>query len=525
MDMYENHLISIMNFDETICENLEGVSYDTFKDVYTMNDTNTLEFTVYRTNTNKFEYNLLVCENFIIFHGEKYVIKSVKPRAQGHILSTEVIAHHVMYEFQNHYVEPLEEDDNSRDGGKAKQYTLREYLTYGFNNQQTDKTFTFKIYGEFKQAKEVDGIGGKNGIEFIKDGIELFDYVIYPNGQEIGFYQKGLFHQKTDKVVRYKYNTDTVQAVVDTLEFRTAIKAYGKKRTPSETKNYMPIKPTQMSYSSDFQKKSVWGTDKIGGKATVSIECKYGNETITYALKKGKDGGLFDVYLDDSKIGRYSCWNDVARTDTIDLIKHVKKGKHTLNFVFVGEDPKHKMEKGKKARYLVGTEKSNVINLIADLKGDENYTAAVTYISPNANIYGKRFANTIKNDQITNDNQLLKWARSQLRDEPKTELTVSYLDYDEIGPRDTLVFVHELMGFNTELKVNSITKGHPFTNKIDEVSFSNDIKDMVQIQQALNKKLSVQDNRFNYQEREMNKLFTSNTLKPFTTEVIGSVLE
>ncbi|MGO1632778.1 MAG: prophage endopeptidase tail family protein, partial [Staphylococcus equorum] len=81
------------------------------------------------------------------------------------------------------------------------------------------------------------------------------------------------------------------------------------------------------------------------------------------------------------------------------------------------------------------------------------------------------------------------------------------------------------MGFNTVLKVLSITRGHPFTNTIDEVSFSNDIKDIVQIQETLNRRLKEQDNKFNYQSNEMSKLFTQNTSNPFSTETIGSVLD
>ncbi len=34
----------------------------------------------------------------------------------------------------------------------------------------------------------VDNIGGKNGIEFIKEAIDLFKCIIYPIDTEIGFY-------------------------------------------------------------------------------------------------------------------------------------------------------------------------------------------------------------------------------------------------------------------------------------------------------------------------------------------------
>ena len=40
----------------------------------------------------------------------------------------DITAYHVMFEFQNHFVEQL--DDDSSD--KKKEYTLSQYLEYGF---------------------------------------------------------------------------------------------------------------------------------------------------------------------------------------------------------------------------------------------------------------------------------------------------------------------------------------------------------------------------------------------------------
>lgn len=51
-------------------------------------------------------------------------------------------------------------------------------------------------------------------------------------------------------------------------------------------KNYSPLKPEDFTYSSDFHKEKTWGTDVVGGRATVSVKCKFGNETIRYTIKK-----------------------------------------------------------------------------------------------------------------------------------------------------------------------------------------------------------------------------------------------
>lgn len=42
------------------------------------------------------------------------------------------------------------------------------------------------------------------------------------------FYSPETFYQRSEKVIRYQYNTDTVSATVSTLGLRTAIKVFGK---------------------------------------------------------------------------------------------------------------------------------------------------------------------------------------------------------------------------------------------------------------------------------------------------------
>lgn len=523
---YKHDYLAVMNLEETICENIFDVDYGEFKDNEEVSQGRDLSFIVYRTSYNRFVYDLLICENYIIYQGERFVIKEVTPKVKGEKIFTEITAHHIIHEFQNHFVESNKKDDDEVSEDKPiLQYTLEEYLNYGFKNQETRLRYSYKIYGNFTKKIPFEELGGKNGTEYINETIEAFGCIIHANDTEIGFYDEDSFYRMTEEIIRHPYNTDTMDLKVSTLELRTVIKAYGQKYKSEETKNYQSIKPPQLSYTNDFQKEKTWGTDKIGGKATVTIDCKYGDETIIYTIKKGKDGGLFDAYIDGNKIGRYSCWAKSAGSEKIDLKKDVSKGKHKLEFVFVGKDPKHKLADGVKPRYLVGTEKSEVINTTANTSGEKAYKAVVTHTSDNAKLYGKRFAGVVTNDKITNNTELRKWAKSQLQDTPKTDLEVNYISQNKLTSRDKVFFVNEIMGYNTELKVVKLERSHPYTNKIDTVSFSNEIKDMIQIQQSMNQRLRAQDNHFNYQANEMNKLYTHRIGSPFEYQTIGSVIE
>lgn len=522
---FKHDYLAVMNFEESICENIFDVDYGSFKDNDEISQGRELNFIVYRTSNHRFIYDLLICENYIIYQGERFVIKEVTPKINGKKTFKEITAHHIIHEFQNHFVESNKKEESADDETSIPKYTLEEYLNYGFKNQQTRVRYSFKIFGNFNEKVPFEELGGKNGTEYINETIEAFGCIIYANDTEIGFYDENSFYRLTEEIIRHPYNTDNMNLKVSTLELRTVIKAYGQKYKSEETRNYKSIKPPHLSYTNDFKKEKTWGTDKVGGKATVTIDCKFGDETIIYTIKKGKDGGLFDAYIDGNKIGRYSCWAKSAGSEKIDLKKGVTKGKHKLEFIFVGSDPKHTLDKGVKPRYLVGTEKSEIINITANTKGDKAYKAVITYTSENAKLYGKRFAGVVTNDKITEEKELEKWAKSQLQDIPKTDLEVNYISKNKLTPRDKVFFVNDLMGYNTELKVVKLERSHPYTNKIDTVSFSNEIKDMIQIQQSISQRLRAQDNRFNYQVDEINKLYTHRIGSPFEYQTIGSVIE
>ncbi len=336
---YHDHL-SVMDFNELICENLLDVDYGSFKEYYELNEARYITFTVYRTTHNSFVFDLLICENFIIYHGEKYTIKQTAPKVEGDKVFIEVTAYHIMYEFQNHSVESNKLDDDSSETGKTPEYSLDEYLRYGFANQKTSVKMTYKIIGDFKRKVPIDELGNKNGLEYCKEAVDLFGCIIYPNDTEIGFYSPETFYQRSEKVIRYQYNTDTVSATVSTLELRTAIKVFGKKYTAEEKKNYNPIRTTDIKYSNGFIKEGTYRTETIGSKATINFDCKYGNETVRFTIKKGSQGGIYKLILDGKQIKQISCFAKSVQSETIDLIKNIDKGKHVLEMIFLGEDPK-----------------------------------------------------------------------------------------------------------------------------------------------------------------------------------------
>lgn len=514
--------IIVTDINETMSELLLDFAYDTFKYEYERNSTRQISFIAYKTSKNEDVYNLLQNESFIDYAGQRYVIKNATPSFDGMLHTKEVTATHIMFEFQNHYVskdidnETINEDTSE---DKKTTLTLKEYLDYGFKGNK--QGYSYEIKGTFNSKVTLEELGSKNGLEYLVEGAELFGYIYYADNKKIYIHDDNSFYIPTEKIIRYKFNNSEVKASIDTKDLKTVIKGYGKKLTSKDTKNYSPVKPKDLTYNGKFIKDGTWRTEEVGASFSYELECKYGNETIVFSLKKMSKGGLLDLYFDGEKVGEYSCYSKSATTQNITLSKNTKKGKYTVKAVFKGKKSGVDYKKSSPCMY-VGTEKATVINTTAVLKGDDLYSSTYVHKSPkNYDVFGHREAPDHFDENITDKDELKHKLENELNDEPNVELDINYVGDEKIEERDAIWFIHELMGYDTELKVVSLTQTHPLNPSPDEIGFSNDKKDIVQINNVLNRKMrSV--------SAALNKSKINNIYSPSTGysggSIVGSVL-
>lgn len=481
--------IIVTDIKGTMSELLLDFAYDTFKYEYERNNTRQISFTAYKSSYNEDVYNLLQNESFIDYDGQRYVIKSATPSFDGVLHTKEITATHIMFEFQNHYVskdisnETMNEDT---DENESQTLTLKQYLDYGFKNNGLG--YTYEIVGTFNDKVTTEALGSKNGIEHLVEGADLYSYIYFADNKKIYIYDENAFYKLTEKTIRYRYNNSEVKATIDTKDLKTYIRGYGKKLTEQETKNYIPVKPKDLTYSGTFIKDGTWRTEVVGASFSYTLNCKYGNETIIFNLKRMSKGGIMELYFDSVMIGEQDCYSKSANTKAITLSTSAKQGKHTIKAVFKGAKSGVDYKNSKPCMY-VGTSKATVINSTAKLKGEEIYSTKVVHESPNIEVFGKRVAPDVFDDRITNYKTLENKLKTELKDEPDIELDINYVGDEDIGERDAIWFIHEIMGYDTDLKVVSLNKTHPLNPEPDEIGFSNNKKDIVQISNVLNNKI------------------------------------
>lgn len=495
----------LKNKKGTFGEILVDYDFGSWKLNYEKNNERSIDFTIYKTSMNWDLFESLLNEMLLEWKGQNYVVKSTSIKYDGMNVINEVTAKHIFMEFQNHYIQKdLENEemnsDETTDEDNKPTMTLEQYLEFGFKGNKLG--FTYEIKGKFTNRVTIDELGNKNGMEFLTEGAELFNYIYFADNKKIYIYDEETFYQMADIPLIYKYNSSEVQATVTTTDVKTYIQGYGKKKTKAETKNYSPVKPNDISYSSTFIKDSTWRTEVVGASYSKEINCKWGNEILEWTLKKMAKGGLLDVYLDDELVGRYECYSKTATSEKIVIARNLSKGTHTFKAIFRGAKPGIDYKKSKPCMY-VGTEKSTVLNITAVLKGTDIYHAYAEWPSPNMGAFGFAEAPTVFDDNALDEDELLEKIKTELNDQPTVEVSTNYLGsvedkhyigHNDIKENNTIRFIHQPLGYNLDLKVVKLTASHPIVNQPVEVDFSNSPTDIIKIQQRINRNIKTMNN-------------------------------
>lgn len=535
----DNRLI-LTNKNETFGEPITDYYYGSFEYTYSLNSDRAISFKVLKTNVNKDVFNLIQNEAMLIWEGQRYIIKSTELDSQDNMVICTVEAPHIMTEFQHHYIEKdLENEELNEDviyddkvlkeSGQADEvslntseednnlsYTLEQYLEFGFKNNKLG--FTYEIIGESKTLAKVESLGDKNGLEYLSEGAELFNYIYFADNKHFYIYIADSFYKKSESIIRYKYNLKDLKVSSKTTDIKTYIKGYGKKKTAKETKNYSPIKTPQLDLTGDFIKTGTWRTETGGARIERELECKWGNETLIFNLKLGPKGGLWNTYLDNEYVGTLRSWSRTASSRKVVISKGIKKGTHTFKAIFAGADSNINYKDEKPAGY-VGTERTVILNLTSILKGEELYHYKAEYKSPNYSTYGHAQAATVYDDKVNSKAELLDLLKEQINDEPTVEVSTNYFGYDDINENSIVHMEHEPLGIGMDLKVVEMKKFHPLTKKPSEISFSNKSEDLLSIQRRINKNLKTINS----------KNFTSSTTSTGSSnvglnyDVVGSV--
>lgn len=408
-----------------------------------------------------------------------------------------------------------EDDDGNRTN--IQTYTLEEYLAYCFAHNENG--FDYQVVGDFSDsfAAPISELGGKNGLEYLVEGSEIYDYIYYADNKKFYIYDEGTYYEQSNYPIIYKYNNDEIQVNTKTDNLKTYIEGYGrKKKNPGENKQYDPVASKDLKLHGNINKKySTWWLNDVGDYFEYTLNCKYGKESLEWSMRMRDKGGKAAVYIDNKYVGTYETYSKSSKTKKVRIASSLSKGKHTVKIVLKGK------VKGKdygkfRSRLYIGTEKGKVLQLKPKLELKEIYTTNTVYKSPNYKVFGHKEAPTYFDSKIRNRSELKEKLKQKLNDEPTVEVTTNYAGVNVYKENSKVRFVHKPLGFNVDLKIIKMVVPHHMTNENVEIEFTNSSTDLLRIQQQISTNI-----------RKINKQATKTdreTIKRITSDTIGTVV-
>lgn len=209
----------IRNLAETQEELLVGIDKESFYENWQQNETWEISFSVSRSQRNAVSFDLIDYENFVIWQGQRFVIKQLAAYASGKQVVKDVTATHVYYTIQDC------RQSNVITGTKSIDQLLTHIFSSGNNG------FSWEVIDPNKTFLTVpqENFGNGNYLNLINEILEDYGAIVIPDNKHLRFYPLNDYGEISEQQIRYKYNTDDVKFTIDTFSLKTQITGYGKK--------------------------------------------------------------------------------------------------------------------------------------------------------------------------------------------------------------------------------------------------------------------------------------------------------
>lgn len=479
--LYEEILIDI---------DYNGFSYD-----YAKNTSRQITFTVFQTKYNKYSFDLLTGDAVIVYDGQEFIIKQCTPKVVGSLQTKDITAAHISFTVQDHY------QYNSKES--SAEYSLEDVMKFAIGGNELD--FTYEIIGSFEK-KTIESISANDALSLINDiACGTFGAIFYADNKKLYLYSEDEWYREVQQTFRYQYNTNEVSVSEDITPIKTFIKAYGKEKENKDTKSDQAISQTSVNFSAKW-------TDGVTTTKDSTASFEFTGTGVDVYFNKSKYGGKVHIDVDGANSKSGTTYSEKSGTLTL-TIRGLENKKHNCNIKFTGVDstnPNTKKVKHQEAYNVTDKEgkivrktktvytqeaatlevNNPVANVYLENEGDDRYEAVVTYLSPAYKQWDKKMAAPVSNDKITDEDELLEFAKSQLQDYPDMSLNIIYTGKELVDVRDVWLLIHEPLGISSDVKLVSLRSPHPYTGQPQTLTFSSAHKDMLKIQNQLRKSVT-----------------------------------
>lgn len=227
-------------------EYLDGLDLDSFVYEWQKNQMRQISFTIYRTVFSAEIFDLLQNEIHLLYDGQEYVIKQCTPKSGGKIITKDIVASHVMYECQK----KVWQYDTK--GSEESPITLSVEDVMHWYFDENDAGFDFEVRGTFPTAS-LSRVGDGSGLDGINKcvGVDGWTINVWADNRHIILMDDANWMKLTSNQFRYLYNTDDVQASIDTTTVTNVTKCFPGQSQDDEGNNIGYVFPPFIHQNAD----------------------------------------------------------------------------------------------------------------------------------------------------------------------------------------------------------------------------------------------------------------------------------
>lgn len=213
-------VIFIQDYEKTKKEILTDYDKSTFIENWQENETWEISFTIVKTKFNELAFDLVDYENSVFFNGQEFIVKQMGVSAEGAAIAKTVTATHIYYTMQDGF------QYDTITGTRS----INQLLAHVF--EPDNRGFTWNVVDPNKKflPVEQENFGNGNYLKLVEEILKDYDAIVIPDNKNLTFFPRSEYGKKTEEQIRYKYNTDSVKFDIDTLNLKTQIKGFGKKK-------------------------------------------------------------------------------------------------------------------------------------------------------------------------------------------------------------------------------------------------------------------------------------------------------
>lgn len=226
MAALNGHKLYVRSADNQREEWLTCINEDTFSIDSQISDSFQLSFTAWLSNATKVSFDMLQGEAYIVYDGQKYVIKQCVPKYIDDLVTKDITATHEIFNIQDFRQFKVNSGSNT--------YSLDDMMKFVFDSQYNTDGYKYKIIGDFPKVDITDW-GNCSGLDAVQKAVDSFGAKWLPNDKTVILYDSNSYKNTTNKQYIWGHNTNDIELSVDYTSIQNGAMLYGATKDDEHT--------------------------------------------------------------------------------------------------------------------------------------------------------------------------------------------------------------------------------------------------------------------------------------------------